>query len=56
MLMMDRISEILEIALVRLGMALGQMSQEQTNLVTLFLVSLMVAALASSFLQSLVAH
>ena len=46
--MMDRISEMIEMFLVNLGLALNKMSNEEKKTVTLFLASLMVAAMAST--------
>ena len=54
--MMDRISEMLEMALVRLGMTLSQLSDEQKKTVTLFLASLMFAAVATNVLQHTLAR
>jgi hypothetical protein len=50
--MMDRISEMFELAMVKLGMTLSQLSDEQKKMVSLFLVSLMVAAIAGNLLQA----
>jgi hypothetical protein len=50
--MMDRISEMFEIVLVKLGMTLGQLSDEQQKMITLFLVSLAFAAIAANVLQA----
>jgi hypothetical protein len=54
--MLDRISEMLELLLVNLGMALTRLSDEQIRRVTLFLASLLVAAMAASVLRFAVAH
>jgi hypothetical protein len=54
--MMDRISEMLEIVLVKLGMALAQLSDEQKKMVTLFLASLLFAAVAANVIQATLAR
>ena len=54
--MMDRISEMLEIALVKLGMTLAQFSDEQKMMVTLFLGSLFFAAIVANVLQATLAR
>jgi hypothetical protein len=54
--MMDRISEMFELVLVKLGMTLSQLSDEQKKMVSLFLVSLMVAAIAANVLQAALTH
>ena len=50
--MMDRIFEMIEMFLVNLGLALNKMSNEEKKTVTLFLASLMVAAMATRVLQA----
>jgi hypothetical protein len=52
--MFDPISEWLEMFLVNLGIQLSQLSPENTTMVTLFLASLMVAALAARVLPMLI--
>jgi hypothetical protein len=54
--MMDRISEMFEIALVKLGMTLTQFSDEQKKMFTLFLASLFFAAIAANVLQATLAR
>jgi hypothetical protein len=54
--MMDRISEMIEMLLVNLGLAMNKMSNEEKKTVTLFLASLMVAAMATRVLQAAFAH
>jgi hypothetical protein len=54
--MIDRISEMLEIALVKLGMTLSQLSDEQKKMITLFLVSLTFAAIAANVLRATLAR
>jgi hypothetical protein len=49
--MMDRISEWIELLLVNLGMALTRISTEQRRMITLFLASLLLAAVAARALQ-----
>ncbi len=49
--MMDRIAELLEMLLVNLGMALTRLSDEQKTTISLFLASLMLAAVAAHALQ-----
>jgi hypothetical protein len=54
--MMDRISEMFEIVLVKLGMTLAQLSEEQKKMITLFLASLTFAAIAAKVLQATLAR
>ncbi|HEY4380082.1 MAG TPA: hypothetical protein VGN01_07025 [Acidobacteriaceae bacterium] len=49
--MMDRITEWIEMLLVNLGLALNKISPEQRTMVTLFLTSLLVAAVVARALQ-----
>jgi hypothetical protein len=49
--MMDRISEWIELLLVNLGMAITKISTEQRKMITLFLVSLLLASVAARALQ-----
>ena len=49
--MMDRISEWIELLLVNLGMALTRISTEQRRMITLFLASLLLAAVVARVLQ-----
>lgn len=53
--MMDRISEIIAIFLVALGQTLQRLTQEQKKMITLFLISLFVAALVAHVLRLAVA-
>jgi hypothetical protein len=50
--MMDRISEMIELFLVNLGMAANRISDEEKNMVTMFLASLIIAAAATHTLQA----
>ena len=50
--MFDRINELIEMFLVSLGITLNRISDEQKTMVTLFLASLAVAAVASHMLQA----
>ena len=52
--MMDRIFEMIEMFLVNLGIQLNRITPEDANMVTLFLASLMVAALAARVLPMFV--
>lgn len=52
--MMDRIFEMIELFLVNLGMALSRLSSEEKQTVTLFLASLLLAAVVAHALQALV--
>lgn len=52
--MMDRIAEWIELLLVNLGMALTRISTEQRRMITLFLASLLVAAVVARVLQTVV--
>jgi hypothetical protein len=52
--MFDPISEWLEMFLVNLGIQLNRISPEDATMVTAFLASLMVAALASHLLPVLI--
>ena len=54
--MFDPISEWLEMFLVNLGLQLNRLSPENATMVTAFLASLMVAALASRVLPALILH
>jgi nucleoside permease NupC len=54
--MMDRISEMFELVLVKTGMALSQLSDEQKKTVSLFLVSLMFAAVVANVLEATLAR
>ncbi len=49
--MINRISEMIEMFLVHLGMALTRLSSEETMTITLFLASLVVAAVVAHVLQ-----
>jgi hypothetical protein len=49
---MDYINEIIERFLVALGLALSRMSEEQTGMVTLLLVLLVIAAAATHILRA----
>jgi hypothetical protein len=49
--MIDRISEMIEMLLVNLGMALTQLSSEESMTITLFLASLLLAAVVAHALQ-----
>jgi hypothetical protein len=49
--MMDRISEWIELLLVNLGMALARISTEQRRMITMFLASLLLAAVVARALQ-----
>lgn len=49
--MMDRISEMVEMLLVQLGLALNRLSAEESKTITLFLASLILAAAAAHALQ-----
>lgn len=50
--MIDRIFEMIEMFLVNLGLAMNRMSNEEKKTVSVFLASLMVAAIASRVLQA----
>jgi hypothetical protein len=50
--MFDRIFEMIEMFLVNLGLAMNRMSAEEKKTVSVFLASLMVAAIASRVLQA----
>lgn len=52
--MFDRINELIEMFLVSLGITLNRISDEQKDMVTLFLASLAVAAVVSHMLQAAV--
>ena len=52
--MMDRIAEWIELLLVNLGMALTQISAKERTMISLFLASLLLAAVASRALYMLV--
>jgi hypothetical protein len=54
--MVDRIFEMVELFLVNLGMQLGRLSEQQKRMVSLFLASLLVAAVVTRVLQGLVAR
>ncbi len=54
--MMDRIAEWIELFLVNLGMALTRISAEQRRMITLFLASLLLAAVVARALQITVLH
>jgi hypothetical protein len=54
MSMFDPISEWLEMFLVNLGIQLNRITPEDATMVTLFLASLMVAALAARVLPMLI--
>jgi hypothetical protein len=54
--MFDRIFEMIEMFLVNLGLAMNRMSSEEKKTVSLFLASLMVAAIASRVLQAAFIH
>ena len=54
--MMDRIFEMIEMFLVNLGLAMNKMSNEEKKTVSLFLASLMFAAIASRILQAALIH
>jgi hypothetical protein len=49
--MMGRIAELIEMVLVNLGMALTRLSDEEKTTVSLFLASLVLAAVAAHALQ-----
>jgi hypothetical protein len=49
--MMDRISELIEMFLVSLGLALNRFTPEEKKIVTMFLASLIVAAVVSRVLH-----
>ena len=49
--MMDRISEMIAVFLVALGQQLMQLTPQQKRMITLFLASLFVAALAARVLR-----
>jgi hypothetical protein len=49
--MMERIFEMIEMLLVNLGLAMNRLSDEETGMVSMFLASLVVAALASRVLH-----
>ena len=49
--MFDRIAELIEMFLVSLGITLNRISNEEKNMVTLFLASLAVAAVLSHALR-----
>jgi hypothetical protein len=48
---MDRISELIVLFLVGLGQKLSRLSEDETAIITLFLASLLVAALVAHTLQ-----
>jgi hypothetical protein len=48
---MDRISELIMLFLVGLGQKLSQLSDAETRLITLFLASLLLAAVAAHVLH-----
>lgn len=50
--MFDRIFEMIEMFLVNLGLAMNRMSNDEKKTVTMFLASLMFAAIASRVLQA----
>jgi len=54
--MLDRMSEMLELILVRVGMAMGHASDEQKKMITLFLGSLLFAAVVANVLQATLAR
>ena len=54
--MMDRIADWIDLLLVNLGLALNKVSDEQRRMITLFLASLLVAALMSRALYMAMQH
>jgi hypothetical protein len=54
--MFDRISELIEMFLVSLGITLNRISDEEKTMVTLFLASLAVAAVVSRVLKLSILH
>jgi hypothetical protein len=48
---MDRISELITLFLVGLGQKLSRLSEEETNMISLFLASLLLAAIAGQTLH-----
>jgi len=52
--MIDRLSEMIELLLVNLGIAFNRLSAEESKTITLFLASLVLAAAAAHALQAAV--